>query len=245
MGKAVQSQAGWPGTILGFSECIGQISQLDKIPLLTKKTTMKIEIQGYQLEFIKIPIKFHKNIIIDLFAQKNNKTLAETLSNKRYASLSSEVIRRYPGSLNVSLGDFLYNLKMNHETFFLRFLNEHGDKVFCDFSVPSTPVTKLKGLYCFTIDDAITYIGRSHDPFEKRLNLGYGHISPKNCYLDGQSTNCHINSIIAQYPDSGVSFHVCPLDEDLKIDRLEKLLINDLKPEWNILLKRTRVNQNA
>lgn len=55
-----------------------------------------------------------------------------------------------------------------------------------------------KGLYSFVVDNTIKYIGRSHDPFYKRVNQGYGHISPKNCFRDGQSTNCRINSIIAK-----------------------------------------------
>jgi hypothetical protein len=107
--------------------------------------------------------------------------------------------------------------------------------VFCDFSIAKSIPSKAKGIYCFTIGEAIKYFGRSHDPFEKRLNQGYGHISPKNCYRDGQSTNCHVNSIIAKNY-SVVSFYVCPIENDLEIDQLERLLINSYKPEWNILL---------
>jgi len=45
---------------------------------------MKIAVQEHQLEFIQVPISFRQHGIINLFAEKNNKTLAETLSNKRY-----------------------------------------------------------------------------------------------------------------------------------------------------------------
>jgi hypothetical protein len=196
---------------------------------------MKIAVQGYQLEFIQVPISFKKHGIVNLFAEKNNKTLAETLLSKRYESLSKEVHCRYPNSLNDKLGEFLYRLKISGDIFYLRFLNEHGDNVFCDFSIATTFSSKSKGIYCFLLGEVIKYIGRSHDPFKKRLFQGYGHISPKNCYLDGQSTNCHVNSQIAKN-HSGVSIHVCPFDDDLEIDRLEKLLINFYKPEWNILL---------
>ncbi len=194
---------------------------------------MKIVIQGHELEFIPLPIKFHQHGIVNLFAEKNNKTLSETLSSKRYTSLSREVQRRYSNSLNNRLGDFLYRLKASGDNFYLKFLNEHGDSVFCDFSIMSTSLSKSKGIYCFTVCDTIKYFGRSHDPFEKRFNQGYGHISPKNCYRDGQSTNCHVNSLIAKN-STEVAFYVCPLDDDLEIDRLEKLLINSYKPEWNV-----------
>jgi len=196
---------------------------------------MKIEIQEHQFEFIQIPINFHQHGIVNLFAKKNNKTLAETLSSERYASLAKEVYRRYPNSLNEKLGRFLCGLKASSDNFYLRFLNGHGDNVFCDFSIAKMIPSKAKGIYCFTVGEVIKYFGRSHDPFEKRLNQGYGHISPKNCYRDGQSTNCHVNSIIAKN-HSIVSLYVLPLGEDSVIDKLEKLLINSYKPEWNILL---------
>lgn len=193
---------------------------------------MKIAVQGYQLDFIQVLIKFRQHNIVNLFAKKNNKTLAETLSSKRYASLSKEVRHRYPNSLNNKLGEFLYRLKVSGDDFYLHFLNEHGDNVFCDFSIAESIPSKAKGIYCFSISEVIKYFGRSHDPFEKRLNQGYGHISPKNCYRDGQSTNCHINSMIAKNY-SIVSFYVCPIDNDLEIDQLEKLLISSYKPGWN------------
>jgi hypothetical protein len=196
---------------------------------------MKIDIQGYRLDFVSIPIILHQNGIVDLFAQKNNKTLAETLSSKRYTNLSKEVFCHYPNYLNDTLGTFLYSLKLNGDKFYLRFLNEHGDNVFCDFSITSTSLSRLKGVYSFTVGEKIKYFGRSHDPFEKRLNQGYGHISPKNCYRDGQSTNCHVNSLVAKY-FTEVSFYVYPLDDDFRIDNLENLLINLYKPEWNVQL---------
>ncbi len=194
---------------------------------------MKIAVQGHQLEFVQIPIIFHQHGIVNLFSEKNNKTLANTLSSRRYASLLREIKSRYPQSLNDGLGKFLCRLKASGDDFYLRFLNDHGDNVFCDFSIVSISLSKSKGIYCFTIGEKIMYIGRSHDTFEKRLKQGYGHISPKNCYRDGQSTNCHVNSLIAKN-FAVVAFYVYPLDDDIKIDQLEKLMINSYKPEWNV-----------
>lgn len=196
---------------------------------------MKTLFQGHQLEFIQLPLNFHQHNIVNLFAYKNNKTLAETLSNKRYNNLSKEVFCYYSNFLNEKLGTFLYNLKIREDKFYLRFLNNQGDNVFCEFSISSTQLSRLKGVYCFTVGETIKYFGRSHDPFEKRLNQGYGHISPKNCYRDGQSTNCHLNSLIAKY-FSEVNFYVYPLGQDSMINQFEKLLIDLYKPEWNILI---------
>jgi hypothetical protein len=195
---------------------------------------MIITAQTHQIEFIQIHLILNKHNITNLFAEKNNKTLAETLLSRRYSSLYDEVTKQYSDSLDEPLGKFVYKLKQKDDKFYLRFLNSHGDKVFCDFSIPSNHLSKKKGLYCFVISNSIKYLGRSHDPFEKRLNQGYGRISPKNCYIDGQSTNCHINSLIAEYFDS-ISFYICPMADDLEIDEMEKNFLRLYKPEWNLI----------
>jgi len=148
--------------------------------------------------------------IVDLFAEKNNNTLVETLSGKRHAKLSEEAQCRYPGSLDDKLGRFLHRLKMGNDGFHLRFLNEDEDSTFCDFSIERTSLGSRKGLYCFVVGVVVKYVGRSHDPFKKRFNQEYGHISPQSCYLDGQSTNCHINALIAKN-HAVVSLFVCPI----------------------------------
>lgn len=75
----------------------------------------------------------------------------------------------------------------------------------------------------------LRYIGRSHDPFGKRVNQGYGQIAPKNCYLGGQATNCHLNALIAENTQN-VSFYVCPIMGDQAIDSLERELIHHYHP---------------
>lgn len=188
-----------------------------------------------KLDFVPIKLVLRKNGVTNLFAFKNNKTVAETLVDKRYSRLLPEVCERYPDALGEKLGEFLYRLKMNGDKFYLRFLNPYGDNTYCDFAV--TERSKSKGLYCFVVGNQLRYIGRSHDPFEKRFNQGYGHLSPKNCYRDGQATNCHLNSLIAQHW-AQIACYVCPLENDDDIDALERALIRELQPEWNIALTR-------
>jgi len=161
--------------------------------------------------------------------------LRETIATQRYADLASEVQQKYLQSLDEKLGGFLLNLKQRGDPFYTKFLNPYGDKTYCKFKVSSPNYGNLSGVYCFTLDYDVVYVGRSHDPFEKRLNQGYGNISPKNCYRDGQSTNCHINSLIAKSQDQ-VAFHVCPVANDADIDPLERQLIQMLHPHWNTIL---------
>lgn len=65
---------------------------------------MEISVQGYKLEFVQVPMKFKEHGIVNLIAEMNNKTLAETLLGRRYSKLSGEVRRRHPSSLNDKLG---------------------------------------------------------------------------------------------------------------------------------------------
>lgn len=195
---------------------------------------MKIRAQNRNLDFVPVKLVLKKNHLTNLFAQKNNKTVAETLASKKYSRLSPEVRKRFPHALNEKLGEFLFDLKMAGDDFYLRFLNEYGDAIFCDFMV-AEPV-RAKGLYLFAVRDEIRYLGRTHEPFAKRINQGYGHLSPKNCYKDGRATNCRLNSLIAQYWKE-LACYVCPLENDDEIDSLEKTLIRQLQPEWNLALQ--------
>src|SRR5438552_3937886 len=75
--------------------------------------------------------------------------------------------------------------------------------------------------------------GRCLDNVGKRINQGYGRIHPKNCYLDGQSTNCRLNTLIAKHRDV-VRFYVCILDDVSEIKLLESEILKSLSPEWNM-----------
>ena len=194
---------------------------------------MQISIQGYSREFTQVQMTLNRHGIVNVFAELQNKTLAEALLGGRYAKMSDDVRRRYPDFLDEKIGGFLFGLKTSNDTFYKHFLNKYGDSVFCDFSIERTALTRKKGIYCFVVADEMKYVGRSHDPFEKRFNQGYGHIWPKNCYLDGQSTNCRVNSLIAEH-FGVVSLLVYPIEDDSIINPLEESLNESREPAWNI-----------
>jgi hypothetical protein len=84
-----------------------------------------------------------------------------------------------------------------------------------------------KGIYKFVVKNKIVYIGRCLDNFKKRFNFGYGKINPKNCYKDGQSTNCRINNYCNK--EKFEIFVYC-LIENSEIKKIEKQLIKKIKP---------------
>lgn len=200
-------------------------------------TIVDLHAGGRRLQFTRVRLNFVAHGLANVFAEKNNKTLSETLTRPRYASLREGATHRYPREQGAPLGRFLLGLKMHGDPFYREFLNPYGDSVYCQFRMAECEEKLLKGLYLYTVGNEIAYIGRSFDPFAKRVDQGYGKIHPKNCYIDGQSTNCHLNSLIEVHHD-GVGFFVCPLDEDGDIAAIERTLIQQRRPPWNVALTR-------
>lgn len=187
------------------------------------------------LEFLPVTIEFSHCRSIDLFGKKNNRTLAETLRHAKYARLAPRVIESYADCLGLSLGDFLLKLKQRGDPFYHRFLNRYGDGCYCEFRLRDSDIRTLKGLYCFTVEGALKYIGKSTDNFARRIDHGYGRIHPKNCFRDGQATNCHLNALIASNLEH-VALLVCPMADNHEISVTEAALIAKEKPAWNIQL---------
>lgn len=113
-------------------------------------------------------------------------------------------------------------------------LNKHGHGAFCRFSI-SPKWSGVSGVYAFYIDNELKYIGQCLD-FAQRFNTGYGVISPRCCYIGGQSTNCKINKVVLEANNNGQSvelyFFMTP---DYHV--IEKQLIQYYKPILNTMLK--------
>jgi hypothetical protein len=188
---------------------------------------------GAAYTFKETMLHFDGNTYSNVFCEKNNKTLAQTINGEKYRHLEEETRTCYSGYLNEKLGSFLKQLKENGDLFYTRFLNKYGDSVYSRFYINDTELLSKKGLYAYCVKDDLKYIGKTITPFGKRINDGYGRISPKNCYLDGQATNCHVNSLITKHKDH-IRLLLLPLENDSFICKLEKALINTYYPEWNI-----------
>lgn len=196
---------------------------------IIKYDAEKIELQFIQLEFEEIEYR-------DVFFRKNNKTLGETLEHRRYHKLKNRLSKKYDDQMKEPLGCFLNSLKSNGDESYKWFLNEFGDLEYSNFWIKKDDeMLEKKGIYAYYLEDKLVYIGRCRDSMRKRVNQGYGRIAPKNCYLDGQSTNCHLNSLITRVRNH-ISLWMFPETEDEEIIFREKQLIKSYKPEWNIQL---------
>ena len=195
----------------------------------------ELSASGRSFCFIQAKLQFFAHGLSNLFAQKNNKSLQETLEHPRYNKFAEVAHKRYSGFLNLPLGSFLSELKLQGDPFYRRFLNRHGDEVYCTFRMADSPLKAQAGLYLYSHNNEVMYIGRSRDPFGKRVDQGYGKIHPKNCYIDGQSTNCHLNSLIESRSDR-IKYFVYPMTSIPDIEACEKILIQNNRPEWNVAL---------
>ena len=189
--------------------------------------------QNKEYEFIKTDLVFHGEVYQDVFAHKNNKNVAETLQHRRYAKFADAVKRNYSASLHKPLGEFLLELKKKEDNFYKNFLNKYGDLTYSIFTLASQTHFDSTGIYAYRSGDQLNYIGRCKDSMKKRINQGYGKIHPKNCYLDGQATNCHLNNLITKTNDT-ITLWLCELESPHEIETAERNLINAYNPPWNL-----------
>ncbi len=133
----------------------------------------------------------------------------------------------------IAIRGHLLTLKRSNDQFYMKFLNKYGDLTYCKFWVDDERVLAAKGLYLYLVNNTLQYIGRCRDSFKRRFNQGYGTIHPKNCFIDGQATNCHINALVTQ-SRTNIALLVCLLNDLQTIIQAEAGLIEQHRPVWNI-----------
>ena len=80
-------------------------------------------------------------------------------------------------------------------------LNPYGHLSFCRFNLDKLP--KTSGVYALYTNGQLVYIGRAKNFADRWSRVNYGNISPKNCYVGGQNTNCKINNYIFETIKNG------------------------------------------
>ncbi len=113
----------------------------------------------------------------------------------------------------------------------MKHLNCHGRGPFCRFKTPGLP--PVSGVYALAVDDEVVYAGKATDLASRWGSRGYGSISPANCFVGGQSTNCRVNHEILLATRAGSAVEVW-FREVADAGRAERDLIRRLNPAWNI-----------
>lgn len=113
-------------------------------------------------------------------------------------------------------------------------LNKYGAGPFCKFKIARG--IKSAGVYFIICDADIRYIGQTVNLEKRWSSNGYGGISPRNCFKNGQETNCRLNNLIfeSQVLEEKLFLWYCyVLNEKSKLDEVEYSLISKIQPMWN------------
>jgi len=108
-------------------------------------------------------------------------------------------------------------------------LNKYGIGPFCKFSIDRK--YSKTGVYVILVNNLIEYVGECDDLFN-RFGMGYGNISPRNCFEGGQPTNCRINAKILSLLNSNHEIGLYFLETTQRF-KIEHELIIANKPSWN------------
>lgn len=204
---------------------------------------LQLILNGLNYKFHEVPLDFQQYGVTDIFSVKNSRnsalTLKKRLNSKKYNHITHKIQSFYSNYENTHLGTFLHSLKSTGDNFYREFLNDYGDSVYCSFRMGNSTFNTQKGLYLFALGDTISdirYIGSTVKTFQSRIQQGYGTISPKNCYIDGQLTNCRLNVLIGRNFDK-VKLFVCPISGS-NTKQIEKGLIRTYTPSWDFSLNK-------
>lgn len=108
-------------------------------------------------------------------------------------------------------------------------LNTYGAGPFCKFKISG--YFDVSGVYVMTVDTELRYIGECAN-LSKRFNMGYGNISPKNCFKGGQETNCRLNNLLYTAALAGGRISLWFL-KTAHYKSVEAQLRRALNPPWN------------
>jgi hypothetical protein len=108
-------------------------------------------------------------------------------------------------------------------------LNRYGNGPFCKFKIASH--IRASGVYALTVGEEVRYVGESAD-LSARFNMGYGNISPKNCFKGGQQTNCRLNNLIYLTAQAGGHTSLW-FFQTADYKSVETFLRFTLNPPWN------------
>lgn len=119
----------------------------------------------------------------------------------------------------------MYNNKKGLE------LHKLGNGEFCKFKLEKAG--NDSGVYAWVIngENKPIYIGETNN-LKKRFNMGYGNISPRNCFTGGQFTNCKMNKVVLDYYNKGISIDIY-FFKTTDYKNIEKELLNNIKTLYN------------
>ncbi|WP_413367471.1 hypothetical protein [Lysinibacillus sp. 3P01SB] len=197
---------------------------------------MYVSIGDKRFDFHKIEIDVLEMGIENTFAKFDKMTLGELVGQKKYEHLKQQTEKHYGSLLELSAGEALLALKDAGDSFYRKFLNNYGDKLYSRFVVKGKEELLLQnGVYNIIVNDELTFSGVCARSFKERFNQHIGNISAKGCYRDGTATHCHVNARLTElFGKESIHFSICPIEDKKEMNQLKNAIIRRFEPIWNL-----------
>lgn len=127
-------------------------------------------------------------------------------------------------------GKFTYEPQSRYKKSKESSLHEFGCGEFCKFKLQNAKDTC--GVYAWVINNEVVYIGEAVN-FRKRFNMGYGIISPRNCFEGGQKTNCKMNRVVLEEYKNNNTIDIYFYETE-NYKAVEKELLLKIKTKYNV-----------
>ncbi len=112
-------------------------------------------------------------------------------------------------------------------------LNQYADSLFTSFSINSPKFEDKKGVFVFTVDNTVVYVGMTNDSLKKVMMGTYGSIIPRNLHKDGQLTACRLSAFLNSNHNKNIELWFIECDEKEKCKQIKNELIAAYSPEIN------------
>lgn len=112
-------------------------------------------------------------------------------------------------------------------------LNQYANSLFTSFSIDSPKFEDKKGVFVFTVDGTVVYVGMTNDSLKSVIMGTYGKIIPRKLHNDGQLTACRLSAFLNQNHNKKIELWFIECDDKEKIKQIKNELIDEYKPEIN------------
>ena len=112
-------------------------------------------------------------------------------------------------------------------------LNQYANSLFTSFSIDSPEFEDKKGVFVFTVNGTVVYVGMTNDSLRNVIMGTYGKIIPRKLHKDGQLTACRLSAFLNKNHNKKIELWFIECDDKEKIKQIKNELIDEYKPEIN------------
>lgn len=112
-------------------------------------------------------------------------------------------------------------------------LNQYADSLFTSFSIDSPEFEDKKGVFVFTVDSSVVYVGKTETSLKTVMQSTYQSINARKIQADGQLTACRLSAYLNTNHNKNIELWFIECNDKEKIKRIKNELIDEYNPEIN------------